>query len=67
MKPRNILVYSLISIVLLTNVGCADKYLNVLPEDQITSANFPENEGDIKLLLNGVYALLRESSIYDQG
>lgn len=37
------------------------------PEDKITSANFPQNEGDIKLLLNGVYALLRETSIYNQG
>ncbi|GAC1387693.1 MAG: RagB/SusD family nutrient uptake outer membrane protein [Ginsengibacter sp.] len=66
MKLRYILIYSLISILLLS-FGCTKKYLDLLPQDKITSANFPQNEGDIKLLLNGVYALLRENSIYDEG
>lgn len=47
--------------------SCSDQYLEIFPEDKITTANFPQNEADIKLALNGVYALLRESSIYDQG
>lgn len=67
MKLTKILTYWLISVTLLSVSGCADKYLDFIPEDKITSANFPQDEKDIKLLLNGVYALLRENSIYDQG
>jgi hypothetical protein len=52
---------------LLTLNSCIDDFLDFLPEDKITSANFPENESDIKLLLNGVYAQLREKDIYNQG
>lgn len=47
--------------------ACSEDFLDVLPGDKITSANFPENENDIKLALNGAYALLRESSIYNEG
>ncbi len=47
--------------------GCSDEFLDFLPEDKITSANFPTNEADIKLALNGVYAQLRETEIYNQG
>jgi len=67
MKLKNLLIYSIISVLLLSSNGCADNFLDFYPEDKITSANFPENEDDIKLLLNGVYALLRETSIYNQG
>lgn len=67
MKLRNIFTYGLMFILFLSSNGCADKFLNFFPEDKITSANFPQNEKDIKLLLNGVYGLLRENSIYDQG
>ncbi len=67
MKLRNILTYSLISILLFAFNGCTDKYLDFFPEDKITSAIFPKNESDIKLLLNGVYAQLRERSIYNEG
>jgi len=47
--------------------GCIDDFLNYLPKDKITSATFPENESDIKLLLNGTYAHLRETDVYNQG
>lgn len=67
MKPRNIIAYVLISFLLLFPNSCTDEYLDFLPEGKITSATFPENEDDIKLLLNGVYAQLRERSIYNQG
>ncbi|HQK71660.1 MAG TPA: RagB/SusD family nutrient uptake outer membrane protein [Bacteroidales bacterium] len=67
MELRRILIYISIPISLFIFSGCVDEYLDVFPEDKITSANFPENEKDIKLLLNGVYAHLREQSIYDQG
>ncbi|TXE04796.1 RagB/SusD family nutrient uptake outer membrane protein [Algoriphagus aquimarinus] len=59
--------YILIIVFSLLLTGCADEFLNVLPEDKITSANFPENEADIKLALNGAYAMIRENSIYNQG
>lgn len=67
MKIENILRSIIVYIVFIIVVGCADKFLDVFPEDKITSANFPESEDDIKLLLNGTYALLRSNSIYDQG
>ena len=44
-----------------------ENYLDLYPEDKITSASFPENESDIKLLLNGIYAQLREKEVYNQG
>lgn len=40
--------------------GMYGELFGLYPEDKITSASFPENESDIKLLLNGVYAQLRE-------
>lgn len=58
--------YIIILFLAFTFVSC-DDFLDVLPEDRITSANFPENEQDIKLALNGLYSLLRESSIYNEG
>ena len=45
--------------------SCSDQYLEIFPEDKITTANFPQNEADVKLALNGAYSLLRESSIYN--
>lgn len=53
-------------VILLLTVGCTN-YLDVYPEDKITSANFPENENDVQYTLNGVYSLLKETSIYNQG
>ncbi len=67
MKIKHILTYSLVTTLLLFSSGCGDEFLDFFPEDKITSANFPQNEKDIELLLNGVYAELRETSIYDQG
>lgn len=67
MKNRYLFIYTLSLILVLPLTSCEDKFLEFYPEDKITSANFPENEDDIKLLLNGVYALLRETSIYNQG
>lgn len=59
--------YFIIGILLLSLSSCVDEFLGIYPEDKITSANFPQNEDDIKLLLNGAYGLLRESSIYNEG
>ena len=67
MKSRNLIYSCLVSLMLITLSGCIDDFLDFVPEDKITSANFPENESDIKLLLNGVYAQLREKDVYNQG
>lgn len=47
--------------------NCVENYLDIFPEDKVTSAVFPENESDVELLLNGIYAQLREDAIYNQG
>lgn len=65
MKIKNFIL--VISIVSVTFTGCQKDILEFYPEDKITSANFPQNEDDLKLLLNGTYALLRENSIYNEG
>lgn len=67
MKYTKFITYSLIIAFLISFNSCIDDFLDVLPEDKITSANFPETENDIKLLLNGVYAQLREKEVYNQG
>src|SRR5690606_13803415 len=61
------IVTSFLFVTAMTLGGCVNEFLSIYPEDKITSANFPESEADIKMLLNGTYALLRENSIYDQG
>ena len=67
MNLKNIILSGLIIFMILSTSGCSDEFLDFLPEDKITSANFPTNEADIKLALNGVYAQLRETEIYNQG
>lgn len=52
---------------LLSLTSCMDNYLDVFPEDKITSASFPNGESDIELLLNGLYGGLRETTVYNQG
>lgn len=67
MKTTNISILIFSFVALMSLGSCSDEFLEVFPEDKITSANFPENEQDIELLVNGTYALLRETSIYNQG
>jgi len=67
MKLKNIITYCILSVLILTTAGCADKFLDFFPEDKITSANFPVNEDDIGLLVNGLYGQLREVELYNQG
>ena len=67
MKLKNILIYGLISIFILSSNSCAEKYLDIFPEDKITSAIFPKNEDDARILLNGIYADLREKRIHLEG
>jgi len=67
MKLKNIITYSLLSVLILTSGGCAKEFLDFFPEDKMTSANFPVNEDDLDLLLNGLYGQLRENTLYNQG
>ncbi len=67
MKPYNNLLAFILLLLIASSSGCADQYLDLFPEDKITSANFPQNEDDVVLLLNGVYGQLREHEIYNEG
>ena len=64
---RRLFIYCFSLIALSVLPSCMEDYLDLYPEDKITSANFPEGESDIKLLLDGVYSQLREKEIYNQG
>lgn len=65
MKSKIITAFSLILSLSLS--GCMEDFMDIYPEDKITSAIFPENKDDLKLLLNGVYALLRENTVFEEG
>jgi len=67
MKLKNILTYSLISIFISISSGCNEEFLDFFPEDKMTSANFPVNENDLDLLLNGLYSQVRERTLYNEG
>jgi hypothetical protein len=68
MKNRIFVYYwTLVALMSFCLNGCINDFLDYPPQDKITSAIFPENEADIKLLLNGIYAQLRENEIYNQG
>lgn len=67
MKTKNFLNHIFFATLFFLLAGCTNEFLEFYPEDRITAANFPQDESDIKLALNGAYALLRENSIYDQG
>jgi hypothetical protein len=67
MKLNNIIKYSLLSLLILTFGGCVERFLDFFPEDKMTAANFPVNEDDMDLLLNGIYGQLCENSLYDEG
>lgn len=44
-----------------------ESFLDILPDDQITSATFWESTEDATLALNGVYNVLRNSYVYGYG
>lgn len=60
-------IYSLSVISLFILNGCGDNFLDVLPEDAITSETFWESEEDVIMALNGVYNVLRDTYIYGNG
>lgn len=67
MKVKKNLIYSLITLSLFTFNGCTESYLDVFPEDRITSDTFWQNENDVELALNGIYSVLRHRGVYGSG
>lgn len=67
MKLKNIIIYSLLVLFMVASNGCVEEYLDFFPEDKMTSANFPVNQDDMDLLLNGLYGQLCENSLYNEG
>ncbi|SHG62170.1 RagB/SusD domain-containing protein [Fodinibius roseus] len=59
--------YGLMVVLLSIFNGCGDSFLNVLPEDSITSETFWETEEDVKSAINGIYPVLKERSMYGHG
>lgn len=64
---KRFLIYSVLAVSLFAFNSCKESFLNVLPEDKITSVNFWKDEGDVKLALNGIYSVLRDRSVYGYG
>lgn len=62
MKKR--ILYILLSAISFTS---CESYLDILPDDQITSGTFWTTEEDASLALNGIYAVLRNDFVYGYG
>jgi len=57
-------------ILLLTamfSLSSCESYLDILPDDRITSETFWESQQDANLALNGIYNVLRNNYIYGYG
>lgn len=65
MEKNNIISF-LIASFLLGLTSC-ENYLEISPDDQITSVTFWTNEEDANLALNGIYSVLRNEYIYGYG
>lgn len=57
------IITGVISITLFVN-GCSENYLDVYPEDRITSVIFWQDESDVKLALNSIYKGLAEDRTF---
>jgi tetratricopeptide (TPR) repeat protein len=68
MKTGKIALHGCLFFTFLTVVtGCTENFLDVLPEDQITSAIFWQDEKDVILALNGIYSGLKDRYVYGYG
>ncbi|MEO6000603.1 MAG: RagB/SusD family nutrient uptake outer membrane protein [Chitinophagaceae bacterium] len=56
-----------IYIMIIIGTSCGKDYLNVLPEDVITTPIFWQTKRDIDMGLSGCYTVLRDSYIYGLG
>lgn len=66
MNIKKNLLYGFAALLLVAQ-ACQESYLDVFPEDRITSDTFWENEDDVQLALNGVYSVLKERGVYGSG
>ncbi len=67
MLKLNKMKYTWIYIMIIIGTSCGKDYLNVLPEDKITTPIFWQTKGDIDMGLSGCYSVLRDSYMYGLG
>lgn len=67
MKTNKILFNILLFVLIIAGNGCSEKFLEITPGDKLTSANFPTDEKDLKLLLNGIYARMNLDLVVWEG
>ena len=67
MKIKTRIINNLIILSLLIFYGCGKDYLDVLPDDRITSVSFWQSENDVEFAINGIYSVLRDRGIYGSG
>lgn len=61
---KKVVLYALSFMIGMTS---CESYLDIYPEDKITSENFWKSKEDVVLALNGVYNVLRNTYIYGYG
>lgn len=54
-------------ILILVSVSCKDHFLNIKPDDRITTSNFWTNPDDARMALYGIYSSLHERHVYGYG
>lgn len=59
--------YLIIFILTIGIISCNESYLDVFPDDKITSENFWTSSEDASLALMGVYNVLRSNNVYGYG
>jgi tetratricopeptide (TPR) repeat protein len=59
--------YFIIFIFTFVLISCSESYLDVFPDDKITSENFWTSNEDANLALMGVYNVLRSNNVYGYG
>ncbi len=67
MKTTNILTISILLLGLLTFNSCSEDFLEVYPQDRITTVSFWQSENDVQLALNGIYSVLKHRGVYGSG
>jgi len=55
---------TVLTFLLLILSMCSEDYLDVFPEDKITSSSFWKTENDFETALNGIYAPLKDRGLY---
>ena len=63
---KKIMNYIMVAAVL-TGLNACESYLDILPDDKITSETFWTSPEDATLALNGIYSVLRNNYVYGYG